>query len=182
MRGVFTVATAACCGMLLAGPLEAGSSLKQEGKASWYKMGTKTANGERYDPMGITAAHPTLPFDTRVRVTNEANGESVVVRINDRGPFGKNRIIDLSQGAAQEINLVRAGIARVSLEVLGTAAPVETAPVETAAVETAAVETDAAEITAAPEAESEPAAAEAPPVRDEPLLLMAEQRMGHSSR
>jgi rare lipoprotein A len=163
---VFAVATAACCGMLLAGPLEA-NSFKQEGKASWYKMGTKTANGERYDPMGITAAHPTLPFDTRVRVTNEASGESVVVRINDRGPFGKDRIIDLSQGAAQEINLVRAGIARVSIEVLGTATPVETAAVETAA---------------APEAEPEPVAAEAPPVRDEPLLLMAEQRMGHSSR
>jgi rare lipoprotein A len=153
--------------MLLAGPLQAGSSFKQEGKASWYKMGTKTASGERYDPMGITAAHPTLPFDTKVRVTNEASGESVVVRINDRGPFGKDRIIDLSQGAAQEIDLVRAGIARVSIEVLGTAAPVETAAAETAA---------------APEAEPEPVAAEAPPVRAEPLLLMAEQRLGHSSR
>jgi rare lipoprotein A len=153
--------------MLLAGPLQAGSSFKQEGKASWYKMGTKTASGERYDPMGITAAHPTLPFDTKVRVTNEASGESVVVRINDRGPFGKDRIIDLSQGAAQEIDLVRAGIARVSIEVLGTPAPAETAPVETAA---------------APEAEPEPVAAEAPPVRAEPLLLMAEQRLGHSSR
>jgi rare lipoprotein A len=153
--------------MLLAGPLQAGSSFKQEGKASWYKMGTKTASGERYDPMGITAAHPTLPFDTKVRVTNEASGESVVVRINDRGPFGKDRIIDLSQGAAQEIDLVRAGIARVSIEVLGTPAPAETVPVETAA---------------APEAEPEPVAAEAPPVRAEPLLLMAEQRLGHSSR
>jgi rare lipoprotein A len=167
MRGVFTAAIAACCGMLLAGPLQAGSSFKQEGKASWYKMGTKTASGERYDPMGITAAHPTLPFDTKVRVTNEASGESVVVRINDRGPFGKDRIIDLSQGAAQEIDLVRAGIARVSIEVLGTAAPVETAAAETAAE---------------PEAEPEPVAAEAPPVRAEPLLLMAEQRLGHSSR
>jgi rare lipoprotein A len=156
---------AACC---LPGRFEAGSSFKQEGKASWYKMGTKTASGERYDPMGITAAHPSLPFDTKVRVTNEASGESVVVRINDRGPFtGKDRIIDLSQGAAQEIDLVRAGVARVSIEVLGTPAPAETAAVETAA---------------APEAEPEPVAAEAPPVRAEPLLLMAEQRLGHSSR
>ena len=163
MRGyVFTAATMACCGVLLAGPLEASPSFKQEGKASWYKMGTKTANGERYDPMGITAAHPSLPFDTKVRVTNPASGKSVVVRINDRGPFTGGRIIDLSQGAAQKINLVRAGVARVSIEVLGTAAPVETA--------------------AAPEIEPQPAAAEAPPVKDEPFLLMAEQRMGLSSR
>jgi rare lipoprotein A len=118
---VFAAATVACCGVLLAGPLEAGSSFKQEGKASWYKMGTKTANGERYDPMGITAAHPSLPFDTKVRVTNPASGKSVVVRINDRGPFTGGRIIDLSQGAAQEINLVRAGVAKVSIEVLGSA-------------------------------------------------------------
>jgi len=165
MRGyVFT--TVACCGILLAGPLEANSSFKQEGKASWYKMGTQTANGERYDPMGITAAHPSLPFDTKVRVTNPASGKSVVVRINDRGPFTGGRIIDLSQGAAQKINLVRAGVAKVSIEVLGSAAPVETASVDTAAAQ----------------AEPEPAAAEADPVRDEPLLLMAEQRMGHSSR
>ena len=153
--------------MLLAGPLEAGSSYKQEGKASWYKMGTRTANGERYDPMGITAAHPSLPFDTKVRVTNPKNGKSVVVRINDRGPFTGGRIIDLSQGAAQKINLVRAGVAKVSIEVLGTAAPVETASVEPAV---------------ASEAEPEPAVAEAQPVRDEPLLLMAERRMGMSSR
>jgi rare lipoprotein A len=160
-RYVFTVAMAACCGSLLAGPLQAGSSFKQEGKASWYKMGTQTANGERYDPMGITAAHPSLPFDTKVRVTNPANDKSVVVRINDRGPFTGGRIIDLSQGAAQEINLVKAGVAKVSIEVLGTAAPAETAAAET---------------------EPQPAAAEAPQVKDEPLLLMAEQRMGHASR
>jgi rare lipoprotein A len=164
-KRVFTVATAACCGVLLAGPLEANSSIKQEGKASWYKMGTKTANGERYDPMGNTAAHPSLPFHTKVRVTNPASGQSVVVRINDRGPFTGGRIIDLSQGAAQEINLVKAGVAKVSIEVLGSAAPVETAEVETAA-----------------ETEPEPVAAEAPPVTDGSLLLMAEQRMGHSSR
>lgn len=156
---------AACCGVLLAGPLEAGSSFKQEGKASWYKMGTRTANGERYDPMGITAAHPSLPFDTKVRVTNPASGKSVVVRINDRGPFTGGRIIDLSMGAAKEINLVKAGVARVSIEVLGSAAPVETA---------------------AAQPHPKLAAAEAPPeteaVTDEPLLLMADQRMGRSSR
>jgi rare lipoprotein A len=166
-KNVIAAATVACCGALLAGPLEAGSSFKQEGKASWYKMGTKTANGERYDPMGITAAHPSLPFNTKVRVTNPSSGKSVVVRINDRGPHTGGRIIDLSQGAAKEIDLVRAGVAQVSIEVLGSAAPVETA---------------AAEPADAPEAEPQPAAAEAPPVRAEPLLLMAEQRMGHSSR
>ena len=165
-KSVIAAATVASCGVLLAGPLEA-NSFKQEGKASWYKMGTKTANGERYDPMGITAAHPSLPFNTKVRVTNPASGKSVVVRINDRGPFTGGRIIDLSQGAAQEINLVRAGVAKVSIEVLGSAAPVETAEIET---------------TTAPDAEPKPVAAEAPPVRDEPLLLMAEQRMGRSSR
>lgn len=171
MRVCGFAATVACCGIVLAAPLQAGSTFKQEGKASWYKMGTRTANGERYDPMGITAAHPSLPFDTKVRVTNPASGKSVVVRINDRGPFIGGRIIDLSQGAAQEINMVKAGVARVSIEVLGTAAPVDTAEVETASAETAA-----------PEAEPRPAAAETPPVRDEPLLLMAEQRMGLSSR
>lgn len=163
MRGyAFTAAAVTCCSALLAGPIAAGASFMQEGKASWYKMGTRTANGERYDPMGITAAHPSLPFDTKVRVTNPTSGESVVVRINDRGPFTGGRIIDLSQGAAQKINLVRAGVAKVKIEVLGEAAPVQTA--------------------AASQAETEPAAAEAPPVKDEPLLLMAEQRMGRSSR
>src|SRR5690606_1622631 len=104
---VFAAATVAWSALLLAGPLEAGSKIKQGGMASWYKMGTRTANGERYDPMGITAAHPSLPFNTKVRVTNPYSGDSVVVRINDRGPFTGGRIIDLSQGAAQKINLVR---------------------------------------------------------------------------
>ena len=168
MRGCVFTAMAACCGVLLSGPLQAGSTFKQEGKASWYKMGTQTANGERYDPMGITAAHPSLPFDTKVRVTNPASGKSVVVRINDRGPFAGGRIIDLSLGAAKEINLVKAGVAKVSIEVLGGAEPAETAAADPAPQPAAA--------------EAPPAAAEAPPVRDEPLLLMAEQRMGHSSR
>jgi rare lipoprotein A (peptidoglycan hydrolase) len=134
MRGyVFAAATVACSALLLAGPVEAGSKIKQVGMASWYKMGTQTANGERYDPMGITAAHPSLPFDTKVRVTNPDNGKSVVVRINDRGPFAGGRIIDLSQGAAQEINLVRAGIAQVKIEVLGPGpAATETAAADSA--------------------------------------------------
>ena len=88
------------------------------GKASWYKMGKVTANGERYNPHGLTAAHRTLRFGTKVRVTNLRNGRKVVVRINDRGPFIRGRIIDLSLGAAKLIGMTRAGIARVKVEIL----------------------------------------------------------------
>ena len=92
------------------------------GKASYYAdkfIGRTTANGETYDPDALTAAHRTLPFGTRVRVTRLSNGESVVVRINDRGPFIRGRIIDLSHAAAQELNMMREGVVPVELEVLG---------------------------------------------------------------
>ncbi len=109
-------AIAACAAVLLAiAPANASS---QTGKASWYKMGTKTANGERFNPDGLTAAHRTLPFGTKVRVKNLRNGKSVVVRINDRGPFHKSRIIDVSRGAAKKIGLTTQGITRVSIQVL----------------------------------------------------------------
>ncbi|MGI9465471.1 MAG: septal ring lytic transglycosylase RlpA family protein [Aestuariivirgaceae bacterium] len=88
------------------------------GKASYYKMGTHTANGERYNPNGLTAAHRSLRFGTKVRVTNLRNGRKVVVRINDRGPFVHGRIIDLSFGAARRIGLTRSGVAKVKVEVL----------------------------------------------------------------
>lgn len=94
------------------------ASARYTGKASWYKMGHRTANGERYNPMGLTAAHRTLPFGTRVRVTNLRNRRQVVVRINDRGPFVAGRIIDLSQGAARRIGLTAMGVARVRIEVV----------------------------------------------------------------
>src|SRR6187402_1611211 len=90
------------------------------GVASWYGRefaGRRTASGERFDPASYTAAHRTLPFGTRVRVTS-ATGKSVVVRINDRGPFTGGRVIDLSQAAAAELGLVRAGSGRVSLALL----------------------------------------------------------------
>jgi rare lipoprotein A len=90
------------------------------GVASWYGRefaGRRTASGERFDPGQYTAAHRTLPFGTRVRVTNAA-GQSVVVRINDRGPFHGGRVIDLSQAAAAELGLVRAGSGRVELALL----------------------------------------------------------------
>ncbi len=91
------------------------------GIASWYGPnfhGGKTANGEYYDMTTMTAAHKTLPMNTRVRVTNLDNGMSTIVRINDRGPFVENRIIDLSQAAADAIGMIRKGTARVELEVV----------------------------------------------------------------
>jgi rare lipoprotein A len=93
----------------------------QEGVASFYGEdfhGRKTANGEIYDMFAMTAAHRALPFHTRVLVTNLDNGKKVEVRINDRGPFIKGRIIDLSFGAARRIGMVGPGTARVRLEVL----------------------------------------------------------------
>ena len=92
-----------------------------EGLASWYGpgfVGRKTASGELFTSAEFTAAHKTLPFNTRVRVTNLANGRNVVVRINDRGPFKPGRVIDLSRVAAQRLDMVGSGVARVRLEVL----------------------------------------------------------------
>jgi rare lipoprotein A len=92
-----------------------------EGTASWYGpgfFGNRTANGEVFRPGTLTAAHRTLPFGTMVRVTNLNNGRSTVVRINDRGPFVGNRVIDLGHGAAQQVGLVSSGLAPVRLEVL----------------------------------------------------------------
>jgi rare lipoprotein A len=88
------------------------------GQASYYGrefMGSKTANGERFDPNGLTAAHRTVAFGTRVRVTNLANGKDVVVRVNDRGPWTKGRIIDISYAAAKQIGMHRSGTAKVRL-------------------------------------------------------------------
>lgn len=93
-----------------------------QGRASWYGPGfdgRRTANGERFNQNALTAAHKTLPFGTQVKVTNLSNGKSVVVRINDRGPYSHGREIDLSKGAAQQIGLISAGVANVRLEVLG---------------------------------------------------------------
>ncbi len=90
-----------------------------EGSASYYGnelAGNRTASGERFNPRALTAAHRTLPLGTKIRVTNKANGKSVVVRINDRGPFVKSRLIDVSYAAAQQISMIRSGHARVKLE------------------------------------------------------------------
>jgi len=103
--------------------LEAEQAVEQlgTGTASWYGKeftGRRTASGERFDPSGYTAAHRSLPFGSRVRVTHTRTGKSVVVRINDRGPFSHGRLIDLSQAAASELDLVRAGSGEVSLALL----------------------------------------------------------------
>lgn len=93
----------------------------ERGKASFYSnalKGNKTASGEIYDPKKLTAAHPTLRFGTKVLVTNLYNGNSVVVRINDRGPRVKSRIIDLSYAAAQQLEMIESGIAEVTVEVI----------------------------------------------------------------
>jgi rare lipoprotein A len=91
----------------------------QHGVASYYWQGQRVASGGWFDPNAMTAAHKTLPFGTRVRVTHLGNGRSVEVKINDRGPFIAGRIIDLSKGAAGVIGMTAQGVARVAVEVLG---------------------------------------------------------------
>lgn len=101
-------------------PGEAGA-VDQVGRASWYGeafQGRPTASGEPFDMYAHTAAHRNLPFGTRVRVTNLENGRSVVVRINDRGPWVEGRIIDLSYAAARELGMLEAGVVRVELRLL----------------------------------------------------------------
>jgi len=93
----------------------------EEGLASWYTCdpaGPRTASGEVCEPTGMTAAHPSLPFGTIVRVTNHNNGLTVEVRINDRGPFVQGRIIDLIQAAARQIDMIDAGVVPVQVDVL----------------------------------------------------------------
>ncbi len=105
-------------------PLPVGGILV--GKATYYSdsfQGRRTANGERYDRNALTAAHRTLPFGTRLRVTTDA-GRSVEVRVNDRGPFGRaERILDLSRAAAVELGMIRAGVVRVQAEVIEAPSP-----------------------------------------------------------
>ncbi|MGI9374328.1 MAG: septal ring lytic transglycosylase RlpA family protein [Hyphomicrobiales bacterium] len=115
--------------IMLAGALAFGANLttadagSKKGKsftgvASWYKMGKVTANGEAYRPNGLTAAHRYLPFGTKVRVKNLRNGRSVVLRINDRGPFVGKRVIDVSLGAARKLGMLKSGLVKVRVDVL----------------------------------------------------------------
>lgn len=104
-------------------PILNAHGFREEGIASWYGKdfhGKKTANGERYDMYSMTAAHKLLPFGTTVKVTNKSNGKSIVVRINDRGPFVANRVIDLTRTGAERIGMIANGTAPVRLESVGT--------------------------------------------------------------
>src|SRR5262245_33268003 len=108
------IAAAICGALIIVGC--SSVAMAQSGIASVYGYeGQRTANGERAQPNGLTAAHRTLPFGTRVRVTNKSNGRSVVVRINDRGPFVRGRIIDLTPAAARALGF--SGLAHVTLNV-----------------------------------------------------------------
>lgn len=105
-------------------PMASCEGFEQEGVASWYGAdfhGKKTSSGEIYDMHAMTAAHKTLPLGTSLRVTNQSNGRQVVVRVNDRGPFVGNRILDLSYAAAQRLGVVGPGTAPVRIEALGVA-------------------------------------------------------------
>lgn len=121
MRGHIAIALA-----LLAAPFVSAQDSEDEadlgtGMASYFSReiaGNRTASGERCDPDDLTAAHRTVPFDSLVRVTHLGSGRSVIVRINDRGPFRGNRIIDISHAAARAIGLDRDGTARVALTLL----------------------------------------------------------------
>ena len=96
----------------------AESQVASHGLASFYTEGTHTASGERFDTHELTAAHRTLPFGTRLRVTNVATGRSVTVRVNDRGPFVPGRVVDVSHSAAETLGMVGGGIAKVKLDVV----------------------------------------------------------------
>jgi rare lipoprotein A len=123
MRFLFSVLTF----FMITGCAATRGSVIDTGVASWYGPGfhgKTTANGETYDQSAMTAAHRTLPFNTVVRVTNVENGKSVTVRINDRGPYVNNRVIDLSYAAAREIGMIDAGLARVRLQLVSSEAPV----------------------------------------------------------
>jgi rare lipoprotein A len=111
MRRITFAALAAICGLGFA-----TDALPAETGVAAYYHGGRTASGEVSGPNGLTAAHRTLPFGTRVRVTNIHNGRSVSVRINDRGPYGRGRIIDVSYAAARELGMIGSGTARVSVE------------------------------------------------------------------
>lgn len=88
------------------------------GGASWYALHSRTASGERMNPSLLTAAHRSLRFGTRVKVTNARNGKAVIVRINDRGPFIRGRVIDLSKAAAAQIGMLRSGTAKVCYQII----------------------------------------------------------------
>jgi rare lipoprotein A len=110
LRGISFAISVACVGIL---PTEGVRA--QTGNAAYYH-GKRTASGEGASGTEFTAAHRTLPFGTQVRVTNLRNGRSMIVRINDRGPFGRGRIIDVSRAAARELGMIGSGTAKVRID------------------------------------------------------------------
>ena len=126
MQKFFKIVSAVALTCALGATMSLPHALAQDvmvlsGVASWYGPGfhgRTTANGERYNMNELTAAHKSLKFGTKVRVTNGNNGKSVVVRINDRGPYVGSRIIDLSKGAAEAIDMIGPGTAKVTVEII----------------------------------------------------------------
>lgn len=115
-RGVSVLALLA--GLAGVAPMAGGAEAAQCGKAAWYDLSGKTASGERSNGSVLAAAHRTLPFGTKVRVENLANGREVIVRVNDRGPFAGGRVIDVTRAAAEELGMIKAGIAKVRVSVV----------------------------------------------------------------
>jgi rare lipoprotein A len=100
-------------------PFATMAGAEQSGRASWYSLpGNRTACGEKMNPRAMTAAHRTLPCGTKIKVTNKNNGRSVIVRVNDRGPFIRGRVVDVSKAAGQRIGLVATGVAPVRVTVV----------------------------------------------------------------
>jgi len=126
--------------ILFAGVLTAHAQDDFKGTASFYAdkfVGQKTANGDIYNHYKYTCAHKTLPFGTKLRVTNLDNNKSVIVIVNDRGPFVKSRVLDLSKSAAQQINMLHKGLANVYVEILdGNSLPIDEESLELSEVYT----------------------------------------------
>lgn len=114
--GTLTASAALVAAVIALAPNSASAMC---GTASWYNFGKVTANGERFRPSGMTAAHRSLPFGTRVEVKDMRTGRAITVRINDRGPFIGGRIIDLAQGAAKRLGFEHRGVTRVCIRPLG---------------------------------------------------------------
>ncbi len=113
-----SLAAVIAVGSVLVMPMPSQAASNGCGGASWYALHSRTASGERMNPGLLTAAHKSLKFGTRLLVTNRNNGKSVVVRINDRGPFIRGRVLDLSRAAAQNIGMVRSGTGKVCYEII----------------------------------------------------------------
>jgi rare lipoprotein A len=116
--------SAAALAASMAFPVSAGAANAKAqpakcGGASWYAMSSKTASGERMNPSNLTAAHRSFGFGTKLKVTNQGNGKSVIVRVNDRGPFKKSRVIDVSKAAASQLGMIKSGVGRICFEIVG---------------------------------------------------------------